>query len=419
MSPSSRRRTLLLLPLFVAVACASSTTSDPAKPSADALSAATDEDRLSPEELLGRRLFEDTTLSEPRGQSCASCHDASNAFSGNNGSRIAAVAAGAREEVFGDRNVPTAMYLSTAPAFSFELEKDKPADAPPSFAATGGHFWDGRADDLAAQAKGPFLNPREMNNPSARAVVDKVATGSYASLAQQVYGASIFANADAAYDAFARAISAFEHTKRFQPFSSKFDDFLRGKTELTSEEARGFELFKDPQKGNCLACHAGEATSKNPSDWLFTDFTYDNIGVPRNDQIPDNRDPKHFDLGLCKRAGIETVVPKGTAPEDLCGAFKVPTLRNIAKTAPYMHNGYFGDLREVVKFYVTRDTSPERWYPRTANGAIESFNDVPVELKKNVNTDEVPFDRRLGQAPRLSESEIDAVVAFMLTLTDR
>jgi cytochrome c peroxidase len=103
----------------------------------------------------------------------------------------------------------------------------------------------------------------------------------------------------------------------------------------------------------------------------------------------------------------------------LCGAFTVPTLRNVAITAPYGHNGYFTTLRDVVRFYVTRDTNPELWYPTDAAGNVQKFDDLPAQYQTNVNTDEVPYDRKLGEQPRLNDDEIDAMVAFLNTLTDR
>lgn len=415
MTLDSRYVVALALLVGGVAACTSEAVDDSGLTDQAYTAAASDEKDLSKKELLGKRLFEDQNLSEPRGQSCASCHDPNKAFTGNSGSPIEAVSRGAKSDALGGRNAPTAMYLATSPGFSFAPDADEPG----SFTPTGGHFWDGRANDLAAQAKGPFLNPGEMNNPDAAAVVKKVEAGAYASLVREVYGADAFADVDRAYDAFAQAISAFEHTKRFQPFSSKFDDYLRGKAKLSTKEARGFALFKDPEKGNCVGCHAGDVKSNNPEDWLFTDFTYDNIGVPRNDKIPSNADRASFDLGLCKRPGIEKVLPKGVSAEDFCGAFKVPTLRNIEKTGPYMHNGVFTNLRDVVKFYVTRDTNPELWYPKNTSGEVQTFNDVPTQYRKNVNTEEVPLDRKQGEQPRLTESEIDDVVAFLLTLTDR
>ncbi len=376
-----------------------------------------DEASLSPQQLLGKRLFEDTALSEPPGQACASCHDSGLAFAGNNGSRISSVAAGSRPEIFGSRNAPTAMYASFSPSFRFVAEATD--DGGVDYTPTGGQFWDGRASSLADQAQGPFLNPREMNNPDAGAVIAKVRAASYASLFRAVYGDDALDDADAAYDYLAQAISAFEEAPRFHPFSSKFDDFLRGEAQLDPVEARGFELFQDPDKGNCISCHAGTPGSRTPEEWLFTDFTYDNLGLPRNLDIPDNADPAFFDLGLCRQDGITAVAPREVDIDALCGAFKVPTLRNVALTAPYGHNGYFEELRDVVRFYVTRDTNPELWYPMGVSGVVDKFDDLPADYAANVNTDEVPYDRHPGEQPRLTDEEIDAVVAFLETLTDR
>jgi len=139
---------------------------------------------------------------------------------------------------------------------------------------------------------------------------------------------------------------------------------LRGQAQFTPLEAKGFELFKNPRKGNCLACHVGEKKSHDPKDWLFTDFTFDTLGAPRQWRIPANAKAGEFDLGLCKREGLAALAPKGFDVESVCGAFKVPTLRNVALTAPYMHNGAFSSLRDAVAFYATRDTNPERWFPR-------------------------------------------------------
>ncbi len=97
---------------------------------------------------------------------------------------------------------------------------------------------------------------------------------------------------------------------------------------------------------------------------LFTDFSYDNLGVPRNAAIPANDDPTYFDLGLCGPFRDDLATAR-----DLCGAFKVPTLRNIALTAPYFHNGRFATLAQALAFYVRRDTNPEEWYSVDVGGA--------------------------------------------------
>lgn len=410
-------RFALLLCVSLAAACGSGTDSTSSPPADLNQPQSAAEQLLAPEELLGKRLFEDTNLSEPVGQSCASCHDEAQAFQGNFGSPIAAIAQGSRPDLLGNRNVPTAMYAMFSPPFSLVAETTPEGEI--EYVPTGGQFWDGRADSLAEQAKGPFLNPREMNNPSRQAVVDKVAAGRYARLATTVWGDGAFADVEAAYDRIAQAIAAFESTERFRPFRSKFDDVLRGTAVFSEKEAWGFDLFKDPEKGNCIACHVGDEESTDPTDWLFTDFTYDNVGVPRNAAIPDTADAAWFDLGLCAQEGLESKVPPGFEIESLCGAFKVPTLRNIARTAPYMHNGFFTALRDVVRFYVTRDTTAYLWYPIRADGTVAKHDDLPAAYHDYVNTSEVPYDRDPGEAPRLTDEEIDAVVAFLETLTDR
>ena len=377
-----------------------------------------DESATLPIEKLGARLFSDKTLSEPQGVACASCHDPARAFSGVNASPIAAVAAGAPAGTFGVRKPPGLTYAVFTPPFGF-IDKEDETTGRMEKTPAGGQFRDGRAADLEEQAAGPLLNPVEMANPSKAAVVEKVKNGPYASLMRDVFGANVFDDSDKAFDRLTQAIAAFERTADFRPFASRFDEVLRGKAQFTPQEARGFELFKDKKKGNCLACHDGKEDSKEPSDWLFTDFTYDSLGAPRNRAIPTNADPKSFDLGLCKREGLAAVAPKGFDVESVCGAFKVPSLRNVALTAPYLHNGSLKTLRDAVAFYATRDTNPERWYSKGAKGRVEKFDDLPAKYRTNVNVKEVPYDRKPGQKPRLSDEEIDAITAFLETLTDR
>ena len=176
------------------------------------------------------------------------------------------------------------------------------------------------------------------------------------------------------------------------------------------QESRGLALFNRADKGNCAACHpSGRRSDGAPP--LFTDFSYDNIGVPRNAAIAANADPAHFDLGLCSRSEL-------AARTDLCGAFRVPTWRNVAQRGSFFHNGRFATLKEALSFYVQRDTDPERWYPRRADGSVERYDDTPATLRANVNTREPPFNRRPRDAPALSDAEIDDLIAFLHTLSD-
>ena len=356
---------------------------------------------LSPQQRLGQQIFFDSNLSEPRGMSCASCHAPEQDFSGNNGSKFG-VALGSRSEMSGLRNTQSLSYASFTPPFHFEK------DASGKLVPVGGFFRDGRAESLAAQAEGPLLDPREMNNSDVQSVVKKMSETAYAALFRELGGEDIFDHPDRAMAFAAQALEAFESAPIFHPFSSRFDEYVQGRGTLTEEEKKGLALFKDPQKGNCASCHTVNDNSTNGRDSLFTDFTYDNLGVPRNGRITDNRDPSFFDLGLCG--------PKRSSPrhEDatLCGAFKVPTLRNVAKRKFYFHNGAFTNLRDVVAFYATRDTDPRRWY-------VVKFDDLPPQYRGNVNTEEFPYNSKDGKEPVLTEEDIDALVAFLKTLSDK
>ena len=146
---------------------------------------------------------------------------------------------------------------------------------------------------------------------------------------------------------------------------------------------------------------------------MFTDFTYDNLGVPRNTDIPANADTAYYDMGLCGPERTDL-----TDRRDLCGAFKVPTLRNVGTRKVFFHNGRFKTLHDALTFYVRRDTHPVEFYPIGADGTVEKFNDLPVELHRNVNAEEVPYDRLPGQAPRLNDAELADLEAFLNTLTD-
>jgi len=374
----------LILACFVGVvACATQAATQPPGPQAAA--------------EAGRRLFFDPRLSDPPGTSCASCHDPARAFSGDNGSGRA-IARGSRPGMFGTRNAPTIMYLATSPGPGFS-EKD--GKAVPS----GGFFWDGRAATLAQQALGPLFAPNEMNNRDTPSLVGRVAASEAAPWLRAAYGDDVFAAPERAMSAITAALAAFEQSATLAPFSSKFDAVVRGQARFTTQEERGLGLFTIAQKGNCASCHALKPDSGDPRDSLFTDFGFHALGVPRNRDIAI---ADEFDLGYC-------AVQAGGAAANArwCGWFKTPTLRNVALTAPYMHNGRFATLREAVAFYATRDTQPERWYP---NG--EKFDDLPSALHGSVDVDTRPYHRRPGQRAALNDDEVDDIVAFLRTLTD-
>ena len=395
--------TLLIPVAAAAMACFLAATPAAQDQLMPGLSVNIDEMSLAPRERLGLRLFFDTRLSEPAGQACASCHDRARAFTGNNNTAIG-VALGSRPGTFGTRDTPTAMYLATAPRFGYIIKDGKRVPA-------GGLFWDGRADTLEDQAKGPFFNPLEMNNPDTPALIAKIATGPYAAEFRKVWGAGIFDKPDAALEAVAASIAAFERTRVFQPFTSKFDHVARRQAKFTEQEQRGLGLFTIRQKGNCASCHSVDEASRDPTKSLFTDFTYHALGTPRSTRIPKNADASFHDLGLCERIPMSGAKPVKDAAE--CGLFKTPTLRNIALTAPYMHNGFFDNLRNAVAYYATRDTDPQKWFP---DG--RKFNDLPAQHHANVDVDTPPYQRRPRQRAQLNDEEIDDIVAFLHTLTD-
>ena len=356
---------------------------------------------LSAQASLGERIFKDTSLSSSGRQACISCHTAETGHAGP--TTLAAQLGGPGLDQQGMRSAPGINYLAFNKSFHFE------ADGTPS----GGFFWDGRAASLQAQAAGPFLNPREMANASAEDVTLRLSRATYAAELQAMFGADIF-NRPA--DVLARVSLLLQtyqlEDEDFKPFSSKYDEFLRGKAALSEQELRGLAWFNAAGKGNCAACHPS-AKAADGSFPLFTDFSYDNLGVPRNRALAQNADPTFFDLGLCARPGGDLA-----ARADLCGAFKVPSLRNVALRKVYFHNGRFTSLKEALSFYVTRDTDPARWYGRNADGTVNTFDDLPAVYKTNVNVTEVPYNRKPGDAPALSDAEIDDVVAFLGTLSD-
>jgi len=327
---------------------------------------------LNPSQLLGKRIFFDSTLSNPSGQSCASCHMPNNGFSDP---EQLAVSRGAIKSVFGTRNAPTVMYAAFTPFFQYDsVEK----------VYIGGLFWDGRAPTLSEQAMNPLLTHHEMNNTDKKMVVEHVMKAEYRNLFLHVYGQDAFDDIDQAFRNIAQAIEEFEETAEINPFTSKFDYYLKGQVRLTKEERRGMEIFNDTLKAKCAACHPS-TPDPNTNAVLFTDFTYDNLGIPVNPALMTLHKEYTADLGL------GSILKKPSEN----GKFKVPTLRNVAITAPYFHNGVFKTLEEVMQFYNSRDSG--------------RFG--PPEVPENVNKDE------LGDL-KLTEQEMSDVVAFMKTLTD-
>jgi cytochrome c peroxidase len=350
---------------------------------------------------LGEKIFADPSLSASGAMACATCHDPGHAHAQSNA--LPVQLGGANLDVPGFRAVPSLQYISLTPPFGFE------GDGTP----TGGFDRDGRANDLLVQALRPLFAAHEMANATPADLVARLARTPYAAEFRQVFGQDIFDDEQATALAVTFALAQYQKLDpEFRPFNSKYDYFLAGKLRLEPAELRGLALFNRADKGNCAACHpSGRGPDQSPP--MFTDFTYDNLGVPRNAAIPANLDPAYVDMGLCgpERSDIAD-------RQELCGAFKVPTLRNVATRKVFFHNGRFQSLRDALRFYVRRDTNPEEFYPTAADGTVYKFDDLPPALRGNVNTEEVPYARKPGEAPRLSETELDDLEAFLNTLTD-
>ncbi len=352
---------------------------------------------------LGRQIFADPALSEPPGTSCASCHAPARAYSSLNGSRNG-LPRGSRPGHFARRTPPSLLYLRYVPSFRFRAEGGQDGDDPGA-QPFGGLFWDGRVDTVRELGRQPLLNPDEMNNRDGRRVAEAIRRGPYARAFARVFGAALD-EPEATLAAVGKALEAFLTADEMAPFSSRYDDFVRGGAPLAPREAEGLRLFKDPAKGGCAGCHVLNEAVRDPVASMFTDYGYDAVAIPRNDRAPHRPGP---DLGLCERTDHAT--PSNEPSR--CLYFRTPSLRNVAVRGSYMHNGAFRSLREVVTFYATRATDPRRWY---RSGV--PFDSVPVKYRGRVNVTSPPYDRKPGEVPALDDHEIDAIVAFLQTLTD-
>jgi cytochrome c peroxidase len=356
----------------------------------------------SPRVALGRAIFFDARLSDPAGTSCSSCHDPARAFSGDHGSGVG-VPAGSRPGVLARRSAPSLLYLRFVPRFRFFSDDDD--NHAIGYTPHGGFFWDGRADSIVELVRQPLLNPREMNNKDAGEIADKLRRAAYADAFRREFPGALDGS-ESAVGALGLALEAFLVSPSMAPFASKYDDYVRGTASLTDQEKRGLELFKDRKRAGCSGCHLLVDTVPDPARSMFTDFGFDAVGAPRNRRLRARDD----DLGVCERSDESN--PSTDA--QYCASFRTPSLRNVAVRPGLMHNGAFTSLREVVKFYATRDTNPERWYPTGV-----AFDDTPAPYRGQINRTAVPYNRRRGDAPALDDAEVDAIVAFLGTLTDR
>jgi cytochrome c peroxidase len=397
-------------------------------------------------ETLGASLFFDETLSIGENQSCAACHADDVGWTGPDEDLNAhgAVYEGSSSGRFGNRKPPSSAYASFAPSLTIDDEGT----------VVGGNFLDGRAtgwrlgEPILDQAQGPFLNPLEQALPDAAALVERVCSSDIAPLFRRIWGEAACNDVDLAFANIARSVAAFEGSPAMSPFTSKFDAVLAGTAELDPDELRGLELFRN--KAKCARCHTLEPAPDAGAP-LLTDFTFDNLGVPRNPENPFYRMDEQFidgapinpqgddfvDLGL---GGFLAELAAGDAwrqepfvtdaflsrtseeirelAERTRGMHRVPTLRNVAKSPragfvkAYSHNGYFKSLESLVHFYNTRDVLPRcDGTPIEAEALARGCWPAP-EVAENVNRDEMGD---LG----LSPDEEAAVVAFLGTLSDR
>ena len=397
-------------------------------------------DDLTPIEKLGFFLYFDENLSEPKGQSCASCHEPSVGF--DDPDEFLPVSEGAIVYRFGNRNAPISAYAMYSPMFYFDEAEEL---------YIGGQFWDGRAtgevlgDPLADQAVGPPLNPVEMANPNKVTYVKAIKNSDYAELFEEVFGEKALKDIDLAYDQAGMAVAAFERTEMFAAFDSAYDQYLQACLHeghnkddcakgaagsyddwdafFTPKAWDGFQLFMNDTNDNdgvledgegamCIACHVVDWVDPDAygdlevvvPEWsgglippLFTDFTYDNLGVPRNPDnpwydLPPNLNP---DGEFWTDYGLGGVISDPLY--DVNGLFKVMTLRNIGVSAPYSHNGFFKTLEDITEFYNSRDVEEMDW--------------PMAEIPETVNDEELG---NLGLDPY----QVEALAEFMRMLTD-
>jgi cytochrome c peroxidase len=407
----SHRLLAMLLPgIAVLWACAEETSLEPAsRVAAASLSA-------DPEVIaVGKAIFFDERLSANQNQSCASCHSPVWGWTGPLPSINAAGAVyeGSVPGAFGDRKPPSSAYATQSPVFHYDGEL-----------FIGGNFWDGRAtgerlgNPAAEQALGPFVNPVEQALATPAEIVSRVCDGPYAQAFRQVAGAALCGagRTSDAYDFIGLAIAAFEASPESNAFTSKFDRYLQGQARLSALEMQGFALFRG--KGKCSACHVLDEHGRGIARGhrgrpLFTDFTFDNLGLPRNPANPQG--PGYTDNGL---GGFLLTRPDHSASASAnMGKHKVPTLRNVdlrptpGSVKAYGHNGYFKSLEGIVHFYNTRDVKPRCPGAYTEAEALAAGCWPAPEHEATVNHTE------LGDLG-LTSSQESAIVAFMKTLSD-
>jgi cytochrome c peroxidase len=371
------------------------------------------ESGLSAVGSLGKAIFLDPSLSGSGRLSCASCHSPTHAYGPPNA--LAAQVGGRLLDRQGARAVPSLRYvLNRTPIWNKAFianpaERTLEADESP----VGGFAWDGRFNTLREQAAFPLLAGNEMGNADPTEVGTKLQRATYAEEFRQVFGASVLHDPKLAFGQALIAIERFElEDPSFHPYSSKYDDYLEGRVNLSPRELHGLALFDDPKGGNCASCHP-DRKGADGSHPLFTNYQFEALGVPRNAEIAANAQAGYFDLGICGPLREDQSEQRG-----YCGMFKTPTLRNVATRSVFFHNGHFHTLKDALRFYVLRDTNPQLWYPKSGS-RTDKFNDLPASLKANVDVIDEPLTRAAGAPPVWSDADIDDVMSFLKTLSDR
>jgi cytochrome c peroxidase len=403
------KKITILIPIIVGLVGCGGDNAFESTPSTDSTSTPTPEVNPQLTKIeLGEKLFFDKNLSLTRNTSCSTCHDPDHAFmdarfqaTDANQSIFmhGALSVGDDGVSLGGRNTPTATYAMFSPEFD-------------ATTVTGGQFHDGRAATLKDQAMGPPLDGTEMMMPDKESVVERIKENAdYVTAFKTLFNDTIFDDVDTAYAAMGEAIGKFEKTDLFAPFDSKYDVYIKckedgGRTSAclqsgnwSVDEQLGMDLFFSEANTNCASCHQLKSSSEVSGE-TFTNYKYENIGTPKNLTTIQAR----FDLGLgdsdaMDHGGLE----QGSAD----GAIKVPTLRNIAVTGPYMHNGVFNDLTTVLEFY--------EHLRGAGNKAINPETNAPwgeTDVEDTINHE------LLQQGVELTDRKIEALEAFLKTLTD-
>lgn len=338
---------------------------------------------------LGKSLYFDKNLSKNRSQACSTCHNPEAGFVDDRDNGVSKQASlGDNGHSIGDRQAPSAAYAMFSPHFHYDKKTKE---------YIGGQFWDGREATLAGQAGGPPTNPDEMGMSSKEATIKRLLENEfYVQGFKKIYGEDIFTKVDEAYLAMTKVIEAFEQTKEFAPFDSKYDRYLKGEYDLTPLEDLGMSLFFSNNNNTCSSCHL--LKKEGARGETFTNYEFHNIGTPINTALRAKNGVTSIDNGLLNNPQVTDVKHKGK--------YKVPTLRNVAVTAPYMHNGVFKELKTVILFYDKYNHKKRVNNPETG----KKWQDP--EVKETINLDDL-------KSKKQNDRKIESIVAFLKLLTDK